>query len=289
MSVISVKKLKKYFGSIKAVDDISFEVEKGEIFGFLGPNGAGKTTTIKCILDMIRPTDGEIKLFGKNIINSIKTKEKTSYVASGMKLYDNWTGREHIDFFSNFKKDHGKIIELINKFDFNPDIKIKNLSFGNKQKLALLLAFLGDPQLIILDEPTVGLDPILQKTIYELLEEYSEKGVTIFMSSHNLKEVENLCSRVAIIKNGKLVAVESINDLKRKRIYKITIEANDASKLFSGIVGKEAKILHHDADEVIFQTTGDINTIINEIAKHNIKSLEINRADLEEIFLEFYK
>lgn len=290
MAIIKVKNLSKYFGTLKAVDNISFSVEKGEVFGFLGPNGAGKTTTIRCLMDFLRPTSGEIKIFDKNSqTESVEIKKNLSYVTSGMKLYDNWTGNNHINFFSSFRNDGKKIQELINKFNFNSNIKVKNLSFGNKQKLALLIAFIGEPKIIIMDEPTVGLDPLLQNAIYELIREYQQKGVTIFMSSHNLREVESLCSRVAIIKNGQLIAVENINDLKRKRLYKITVEFESGNVDLLAIPPEKAKIISKTKTGIIFQTNADINPFIAKISKHKVKHLEIDHADLEEIFLQFYK
>jgi len=210
MSVIKVNSLKKYFGKTKAIDDISFNVEKGEIFGFLGPNGAGKTTTIRTMMDFIRPTGGEIKILGLDAQkDTVELKKKIGYLSGELRLYKKWTGQDHINFVKNLHGD-GDIAENIAKrFGFDPSLKVKSLSSGNRQKLAIVMAFMSKPEVLIMDEPTNALDPLLQNEMYELIEEVAEKGTTVFMSSHNLSEVDRVCSRVGIIKEGKMVTTES--------------------------------------------------------------------------------
>jgi len=209
--VIEVKNFKKYFGRTKAVDDISFTVEKGEIFGFLGPNGAGKTTTIRCMMDFMRASKGSISILGKDsFIDSVSLKERIGYLSGSVRLYENWTGREHIDFVRklNGKKDIS--VDLLHRLDFDPKIKTKKLSSGNRQKLGVIMAFMLEPEVLILDEPTTTLDPIMQHVVYDLLREVTSRGATVFMSSHNLSEVERVCSRVGIIKEGKMMAIKNV-------------------------------------------------------------------------------
>ena len=278
MSIIEVQNLKKNFGKTFAVDGISFSVEKGEIFGFLGPNGAGKTTTIRCLMDFIRPTEGTIK---------IEDKKDIGYLPGNVRLYDGWTGEDHMKFIEGIRGKSERADELINKLDFNPKIKTKTLSSGNKQKLGLILALMYDPKLLIMDEPTVGLDPLLQNKIYEILEDLKSKGTTIFMSSHNLPEVERLCSRVGIIKDGKIIALEDIGKLHAKRIHIVTV-------VFSGKFDKKdfdfdgVKVSEVLPDGLVIKVKDDINILIKKLSNYNLKDINISHATLEEVFLEFY-
>ena len=288
MSVLEVKDLKKYFGNTHAVDGISFNVEKEEIFGFLGPNGAGKTTTIRCLMDFLRPDEGQINILGVNAQKDSTTiKNKIGYLSGDVRLYDGWTGQDHIDFLEKLRHKKSIAPELISKLNFNPKLKFKALSSGNQQKLGLILSLMFEPELMIMDEPTLGLDPLLQNTIYEILESLREKGTTIFMSSHNLAEVDRICDRVGIIKDGKIVATESIASLKEKRMHTVRVYfASGYSKgdfNFDGI-----EIQQEIPNGLIIGVKGDINPIIKKLANYRIKELEITHASLEEIFLEFY-
>mgnify|MGYP001425979614 CR=1 FL=1 len=266
MVILEVQNLKKYFGKTFAVDGISFSVEKGEIFGFLGPNGAGKSTTIRCLMDFIRPTEGIIKIFGKDsCIDSEIIKKDIGYLPGNVRLYDGWTGEDHIKFIEGIRGKSERADELINKLDFNPKIKTKILSSGNKQKLGLILALMYDPKLLIMDEPTVGLDPLLQNKIYEILEDLKSKGTTIFMSSHNLPEVERLCSRVGIIKDGKLIALEDIEKLHAKRIHIVTVifegKFNKDDFSFDGVEVSEVL-----PDGLVIRVKDDINILIKKLS-----------------------
>ncbi len=289
MDVIEVKNLKKYFGKTKAVDDISFEVRQGEIFGFLGPNGAGKTTTIRCIMDFIRPTSGQIFISGHNTQkDSVYLKRKIGYLSGEVRLYEKWRGQEHIDFIEKIKGKSEIVDSLIKKLDFDPKIKTKHLSSGNKQKLGLILALMHQPEVLIMDEPTLGLDPLLQNTIYDILEKFKEKGSTIFMSSHILPEVERVCDRAGIIKEGKLVGIETIEELGEKRLRRIEVRFRDEYKKsdfdFDGV-----EKIEEIKGGLILTVRGDINPIVKKIADYNLHDLEISHATLEDVFLEFYE
>jgi len=288
MSVIQVQNLKKYFGKTHAVDDISFSVEKGEIFGFLGPNGAGKTTTIRCLLDFLRPDAGQIKIFDLDSRkNSTEIKNKIGYLSGDVRLYDGWTTKDHVLFLESLRRRKSIARALIEKLNLNPKMKIKSLSSGNKQKLGLVLALMFEPEILIMDEPTLGLDPLLQNTIYEILQNLRGQGTTIFMSSHNLAEVDRICDRVGIIKEGKIVATESITSLKEKRMHTVKVHfASGYSKddfIFDGV-----EIQQEIPNGLVIGVKGDINPIIKKLANYRIKELEITHASLEEIFLEFY-
>jgi ABC-2 type transport system ATP-binding protein len=289
MSVISVQNLKKHFGNAKAVDDISFSVEKGEIFGFLGPNGAGKTTTIRCLMNFIWPTAGNISVLGLDAqTESAELKNKIGYLPGNVKLYDSWTGKEHIEFISDLRGGKKESIDLVDKLDFNPKIKTKHLSTGNRQKLGLIMALMHKPEIVILDEPTVGLDPLLQNAIYDILEEMQKKGTTILMSSHNLPEVERLCSRVGIIKEGKLIAQENVNDLYKKKIHHVKISIDGKFNINDFLIS-DVEIEEELSDGLVLAIRGDINKIVERLTKYTLKDIEISHATLEEIFLEFYK
>lgn len=289
MNIIEVKNLKKYFKKTKAVDGISFEVQKGEIFGFLGPNGAGKTTTIRCMMDFIRPTFGKISILGLDAQkDSVALKKDIGYLSGDLKLYDKWTGKEHINFLEKIRGKSKISKELIKKLDFNPKMKFKHLSSGNKQKLGLILSLMAEPKVLIMDEPTVGLDPLLQNTIYDILGEFKKKGTTIFMSSHNLPEVERVCDRVGIIKEGKLVGIEMIEDLGEKRLRKVEVRFKDKFKKsdfkFDGV-----EKIEEITDGLILTVRGDIDAVVKKLAKYKLRDLEISHATLEDVFLEFYK
>lgn len=289
MLAVEVKNLTKHFGKTKAVDGISFSVEKGEVFGFLGPNGAGKTTTIRCMMDFIRPTSGEVSLLGKNAhTSSVEIKKRIGYLSGYVRLYDKWTGQEHIDFAKKLNGISDGSNELIERFGFNPTIKTKELSSGNRQKLGLILAFMNTPELIIMDEPTNALDPLLQNTVYELLDEAKKRGTTIFMSSHNLSEVDRVCTNVCIIKQGKVVATESINNLKKMRMYSVHAHFGKdvAPETFIHI---GAEIIERRNDFLTMKVKGDIEPIIHALAKLPLRDLKIEHATLEDIFIEYYK
>jgi ABC-2 type transport system ATP-binding protein len=289
MPVIEVKNLQKYFGKTKAVDDISLTVEKGEIFGFLGPNGAGKTTTIRCLMDFIRPTAGSIQILGLDSKkDSVPIKKKVGFLSGLVHLYDKWTGAEHIDFTRRLNGTKDIVEELIGRFDFDPNIKAKNLSSGNRQKLGIILAFMSQPEVLILDEPTNALDPLLQNEMYELLKKVTKDGATIFMSSHNLSEVDKICHHVGIIKQGKMVATESIQSLKDKRMNKVQVQFADHFDknefVFEGV-----QIVHALPDSLILNVKGDINQLLRKLSTHTLKDFHIEHAPLEDIFMEFYE
>lgn len=296
MVVIDVKNLKKYFVDyslkgrkvVKAVDGISFSVKKGEIFGFLGPNGAGKTTTIRCLMDFVRPTAGGVKLFGENAIHNSRIKSKIGYLPGNVQLYDKWTGKDHVHFVESIRGKSSTVNELARRLNFDLNRKFKHLSSGNQQKLGLILALMNNPELLIMDEPTLGLDPLLQNTIYDIMDELRKKGTTIFMSSHNLPEVERMCDRVGIIKEGELVGVETIAALGEKRLRRVEIRFEDKFKKadfkFDGV-----EKIEEISDGLILTVRGDINAVLQKIASYKLHDLEITHASLEDVFLEFYE
>jgi len=288
--VISIRNFHKYYKNVKAVDGISFKVEKGEIFGFLGPNGAGKTTTIRAMMNFIRPTNGTIKIFGRDSrINSVELKKYIGYLPGEVNLYSKWMGQQHINFVKKFADEGAVDItnELIARLGFDPTRKVKELSSGNKQKLGIILALMFKPQILVLDEPTNALDPLLQNVIYKILQEFADNGTTIFMSSHNLTEVERICTKVAIIKDGRIVEVSDIKSLKQKRFYDIKVsfisQISEADLQTEGI-----ETVNSSNEGFFIKFKGDISKLLEELSKYSIEDIKVSAASLEDIFLEFY-
>lgn len=212
--IIETQGLIKYYGKTRGIEDLNLSVKEGEIFGFLGPNGAGKTTIIRLLLDLIHPTSGRANIFGLDSHrNSLEIRQKIGYIPGELNLYPNMKARDLLNYLARFYNglDLGFILGLTKRFKLDLERKIKTYSKGMKQMLGIIQAFMNDPDLLILDEPTSGLDPFMQQEIYNLFEETKNKGKTISLSSHNLYEVQKICDRVGIVREGRLVAIENIN------------------------------------------------------------------------------
>lgn len=291
MNVIEINNLTKTYGKARGISDISFNVEQGEIFGFIGPNGAGKSTTIRTLLSLIYPTSGSAKIFGKDCIQfAPEIKKEIGYLPSEVFYYDNMKVKDLLNYSASFyKKDCRKRMkELAEIMDLDLNKKIDDLSLGNKKKVGIVQGLLHEPKLIILDEPTSGLDPLMQQKFFELLEEENKKGATILFSSHILTEVQRLCNRVAIIKEGKLVAVEKISTLKENTHKKIKIETNiQLDRNYFALTGVNQLEVKNDVTSFIF--SGNINDIMKRIADIEITNLWIEEPDLEEIFMHYYE
>lgn len=287
---IVIKDLKKYFGQTKAVDGISIETFKGEIVGFLGPNGAGKTTAINCMMDFLRPDSGSIKIFGKDSHESSSyLKDKVGFLPGEIKLYDDWTGFEHLDLSAKIRNitiDGG--VNIAKELDLDISKKVRTLSSGNKQKLGITLSLAHEPEILIWDEPTNGLDPLLQHKIYDMIYKYANKGHTVFFSSHNLAEVEKVCDRAYIIRQGKIVAEEKISELKKKKLYKVNVFF-DKIPQSEQLIAPNVSVDKDLPNGYEITVKGDISTLIKKLAEHKIVDMEIIHSSLEDIFLEFYK
>lgn len=289
MPAIHVANLVKTYGKTEAVKDISFSVAEGEIFGYLGENGAGKTTTISCMMDFLRPTSGSISLLNKDAQKqAVELKNDIGYMSDTLSLHDKWTGKEHIQFSRRL---NGKINisdTLLERLNLDPNIPTKNLSSGNRQKLGIILAFMHQPKLLILDEPSSALDPLMQSVLYELIRESAAHGSTVFMSSHNLAEIEKVCGRVGILRHGQLAAIESIDALKQKRVHVISVSFVDsiAAGEFN-LPGLE--ITEQRPDGLTLRVRGALQPILSLLAQKKIRNLEVGRASLEAIFMEYYR
>lgn len=291
MNVIEIKNLTKMYGKARGIENVSFNVEEGEIFGFIGPNGAGKSTTIRTLLSLIYPTSGSAAIFGKDIITAgPEIKKEIGYLPSEVFYYDNMKVIDLLKYSASFyKKDcTSRIKELAEIMELDLTKKIDDLSLGNKKKVGIVQGLLHEPKLIILDEPTSGLDPLMQQKFFELLENENKKGATILFSSHILSEVQRLCDRVAIIKEGKIVTVEKISTLKENTYKKFKIET-------AGHIDREhfkadgVNQLEQDGNTISFLFKGNINSILKRIAEIDIMNLWIEEPDLEEIFMHYYE
>jgi ABC-2 type transport system ATP-binding protein len=291
MNVIEINNLTKTYGKSRGITDISFNVEQGEIFGFIGPNGAGKSTTIRTLLSLIYPTSGSAKIFGKDCIQyAHEIKKDIGYLPSEVFYYDNMKVIDLLKYSASFyKKDCSKRIkELAEIMDLDLNKKIDDLSLGNKKKVGIVQALLHEPKLIILDEPTSGLDPLIQQKFFKLLEEENKKGATILYSSHILSEVQRLCHRVAIIKEGKIIKIEKISALKENNYKKFKIEtAAKVDKDYFQING--VKDLEVKDNTVSFLFKGNLNAILEKISGIDITNLWVDEPDLEEIFMHYYE
>ncbi|MGH4051785.1 MAG: ABC transporter ATP-binding protein [Clostridium sp.] len=291
MNVIEIKNLTKSYGKARGITDVSFNVEEGEIFGFIGPNGAGKSTTIRTLLSLIYPTSGSAKIFGKDCIEfGPEIRREIGYLPSEIFYYDNMKVIDLLKYSASFyKKDcSARIIELAEVMDLDLNKKIDDLSFGNKKKVGIVQGLLHSPKLIILDEPTSGLDPLMQQKFFELLEEENKNGATILLSSHILSEVQRLCSRVAIIKEGKIIKLDKISTLQESNHKKLKVEIkskidNNYFKI-SGVSNLEIK-----GEIISFLFSGNINFIMKKISEIEIDNLWIEEPDLEEIFMHYYE
>lgn len=291
MYAIEINNLTKTYGNSRGITDISFNIEEGEIFGFIGPNGAGKSTTIRTLLSLIYPTSGSAKIFGKDCVQfAPEIKKEIGYLPSEVFYYDNMKVMDLLKYSASFyKKDCTKRIkELAEVMDLDLTKKIDDLSLGNKKKVGIVQGLLHEPKLIILDEPTSGLDPLMQQRFFDLLEEENKKGATILFSSHILSEVQRLCDRVAIIKEGKIVTVEKISTLQENNYKRFKIEIqNGVDPNFFNMPGVNNIEIKGKTISFIFK--GNINKVLKKIAENEIENLWIEEPDLEEIFLHYYE
>ncbi|KOF58173.1 MULTISPECIES: ABC transporter ATP-binding protein [Clostridium] len=289
MSVIEIKDLTKNYGKARGISNVNLSVEQGEVFGFIGPNGAGKSTTIRTLLGLIHPTSGSATIFGKSCIEHPEVRNELGYLPSEVFYYDNMKVIDLLKYSASFyKKDCTKRInDLAEVMNLDLKKKINDLSFGNKKKVGIVQGLLHEPKLIILDEPTSGLDPLMQQRFFELLGQENKKGATIFFSSHILSEVQKMCSRVAFIKEGKIIKLEKMSTLQENSYKKISIEAKSPISKdtfnISGISDFKLK-----GNTVNFMFKGDINSITKKIAELELRNISIDEPDLEEIFMHYY-
>ncbi len=289
--VIVIDNFHKSYGKIQAVKGISMRVERGEIFGFLGPNGAGKTTTIRCMLDVIRPTSGTLRVLGLDAQrDKMELHRHIGYLPGDVRLPGQITGKQIINYFSRLQGLEPVLLnDLVARFDVEIKRPLKGYSKGMRQKIGIVLAFMCDPEILILDEPTSGLDPLLQRTFNEFLLQEQQRGKTIFMSSHIMSDVEKVCQRVAVIRQGEIVTIEEVEKLRQKAGQRVTVEFGDPVSIdeLSHMPGVSNVTSHNHAYH--FNVGGSMDALIKALSRHEVLRLQAEEAPLEEVFLQFYE
>ena len=290
---ISIHNLTKTYGKVQALRGVDLEVRRGEVFGFLGPNGAGKTTTIRCLLDLIRPSSGSIKVFGVDPqIDPVSVRARSGYLPGELHVEDNLSTEALLRYFDQLRGNHidwSFVHELADRLQLDLKITIKNLSKGNKQKVGLMQALMHRPELLLLDEPTIGLDPLIQQEVLKLIGEAKANGATVFFSSHILSEVQEIADRVGIIRSGQVVEIAETEALIKRSFQRVRIkfkQAIDASALLN-LPG--VKVLSQDDTSIRLQVEGEIDHLIKALANTPVRDFETERPSLEEIFLAYYE
>jgi ABC-2 type transport system ATP-binding protein len=292
--IIKTENLSKRYGSRVgkvALEDLNLEVYPGEIFGYLGPNGAGKTTTIRILMDLIRPTTGKASLFGMDARESaVEIHKRIGFLPGELNLWQGQTARSIIRYMAAVRGDVDMkyVEELADRLDFDMSKRIRDHSTGNKRKMGLILALMHKPELLILDEPTSGLDPLMQQAFIELMREWRDAGRTVFLSSHMLSEVQAICDRVAILRAGKLQAVETVTRLTSVDFRWITVRFRDAASasMLSGISGVSDVSIQDNLMKL--RLTGDFDPLMRAISQQYVEDLRVSEPTLEEVFLTYY-
>jgi ABC-2 type transport system ATP-binding protein len=289
--VVQGQSLTKFYGRDSGVEDLDLRVEPGEILGFLGPNGAGKTTTIRLLLDFIRPTRGRAEVFGVDPRSSPAVRRRIGYLPGDLRLYERLTGRELLNYFASLRhlSGLGTAAVLADRLDVELDRPIKALSKGNRQKIAIVQAFMHEPDLLVLDEPTSGLDPLVQQAFYELLQEVRADGRTVFLSSHVLPEVQHVADRVALLREGRALLVESVETLRMRAFTRVeaTLAAPPPPGAFAGLDGVTE--LERHGSTILFALRGEADALVKALAGHHVVALDSHEADLEDVFLSLYR
>ncbi|GAB4482157.1 MAG: ABC transporter ATP-binding protein [Anaerolineae bacterium] len=291
MPVIQTDRLTKYYGKSRGVLDLSLSVEPGEVFGFLGPNGAGKTTTIRILLGLIRATRGSATVLGMDPFReAVALHRRVGYVSGELALYPRLTGEQTLRYFAGLRGgvDWDFVRDLARRLDFDLSRVVGTYSRGNKQKLGLIQALMNRPELLILDEPTAGLDPLMQQVFYDLVREGRAAGQTFFLSSHILPEVERICDRVGIIRQGRLVEVQTVAVLKQRALRRVTVEFDGPvpAEAFKGLPGVQD--LRLENGRLHCTVIGSPDALIKALAAFTVRDLRSEQPGLEEVFLTFY-
>lgn len=294
MNVVETKKLTKYYGKSRGIENLDMNVQEGEIYGFIGPNGAGKSTTIRTLLNLIYPTGGSATVFGKDILKyGPEIRQEVGYLPSEVFYYDDMRAIDLLKYSASFygndaKSTEKRIKELAERFDLDLKKKIDDLSYGNKKKVGIIQGLAHKPKLIMLDEPTGGLDPLIQQEFFHLLREENKEGVTVLFSSHILSEVQRLCDRVAIIKEGAIIRVDEMKALLQTATKRFTLELATMPELSKfEIEGVSDLVVANHSVSFLFR--GHINDMTKLLAQVDLLDMQVEEPDLEEIFLHYYQ
>ena len=286
MNAIETNGLTKFYGKSRGIVNLDLTVKEGEFFGFIGPNGAGKSTTIRTLLGLIKPSGGNARIFGKNIVSQKESiLSEVGYLPSEAVFYPGMRVKDVIKFSADLRKTDCKreAAKLCERLDLDTSKKVDELSFGNRKKVAIVCALQHNPRLLILDEPTGGLDPLMQREFFAILRERNEQGTSIFLSSHVLSEIQRNCNRAAIIREGKIIACDSVEALSDTSAKKVIIHGDiDISSLSC------VRSIQQNKDSVSFLYSGDLNLLMKVLSQNDIKDISISEPDLEEIFLHYY-
>lgn len=287
MDAIKTTNLTKYYGKTKGISDLNLTVAKGEFFGFIGPNGAGKSTTIRTLLGLISPTGGSAQIFGLDILEERETiLRRVGYLASEALFYSGMKVKDVLKLSADLRKvmcfDESQA--LCERLQLNTSRRVDELSFGNRKKVAIVCALQHSPELLVLDEPTGGLDPLMQREFFEILRERNQEGTTIFISSHVLSEIQRNCTRAAIIRGGSIIACDSVDALSQTSAKRVTIHGSVELDALDGIRDRK-----DTGNSVSFLYSGDIGRLLNTLAGGQISDLTVSEPDLEEIFLHYYE
>ncbi len=291
MNVIEVSGLTKFYGQARGIEEVSFAVEEGEIFGFIGPNGAGKSTTIRLLLGLIYPTRGQAAIFGRDCFREgPQIRRHVGYLPAEVFYYDDMKVLDLLRYSASFYPgDHtDRLHELAEYMELDLNRKIRDLSLGNKKKVGIVQGLLHAPRLVFLDEPTSGLDPLMQRKFFDLIRrENRERGMTVFFSSHILGEVQRLCHRVAIIRQGRIVEISDIKTLQQNNYKKVRVEGEDLSAAAFEMDGVTNLVQENGTLRFFFQ--GDINAVLRQLATQTVRDVTIEEPTLEEIFMHYYE
>jgi len=290
MSVIEVNHLTKYYGKARGIIDLSFQVEEGEIFGFIGPNGAGKSTTIRLLLSLIHPTSGGATIFGKDCIqHGPELRQQIGYLPSEVFYYDRMKVIDLLKYSASFYPGDStkRMNELAEMMELEMNRRIEDLSYGNRKKVGIVQGLLHRPKLLFLDEPTAGLDPLMQRKSFELIREENQRGVTVFFSSHILSEVQRMCNRVAIIREGRIVEIADIRTLQQNNYKKVRVMAGDVDAAYFDMPGVTNLEQHNSTVRFFFK--GDVNAVMHKIGGITVSDVTIEEPTLEEIFMHYYE
>lgn len=290
---ITLNSLTKSYGKARGIIELDLEVKVGEVFGFLGPNGAGKTTTIRTILDLIRPTSGTVKVLGLDAqTESLAIRTRTGYLPGELSLYEDMTVSEHLEYLTALRSGagEGRIAELSEQFELDLSRKIKDLSAGNKQKVGIVQAFAHGPELLILDEPTGGLDPLMQQHVYHLIDAAREEGRTVFLSSHVLPEVERIAERVGIIRNGRLIEVATVDELKDRAVRVVEVRFGEDAPTEQQLMAVTNVVsVERRRTTLQIRIEGSMDALVKALAGYEVVAMRSEEADLEEVFLGLYR
>ena len=287
--ILRLEHLKKYYGNVVGIEDVSIKLNKGEIYGFIGPNGAGKSTTIRTIIGLLNKTDGNIYINGKELDkDDLETKKIIGYLPSEINLYSDMTVKQLFDYHESFydKDFSSRRKELVKLLKVDENKKVEDLSLGNSKKVGIVLALMHEPEILILDEAISGLDPMMQNTFHEILLKEKEKGTTILYSSHVLSEVSSICDRIGFIKNGKIIKEDTVANIKKENYTYLTIKSEDIDKIKKDL---KLEIKEEKDNEVKFINNMDSNTLIKKLSKYNIDNLLIEEITLEDLFVNYYR